>query len=481
MAPFTPPTPSTPSNALVLRRGAGPISSISQPPITPSTPKRAPRRHVVKHEFIEPALPSTPRRIMAPPTPPSTGLIRRSRTSTPSPRRRRSYTAPSPHRPRPPPISSSANFRAKLAEIRARAPRRASNGSGTLSNQNSSRRSSRGQATVEDDDDDEEVQFWRSGGRRGSTVDVAIEVDESDDDSPPSPTPSSITIRRDQSVIPVDRELSVTPSIGNSNDDHREGRADSTFSLSSFGSRATPFVRAPTWDDSDPRYGKYYPRADALNKDTNNTINNTIVNTSPVPLAFLQSIIRVSETITASQPKVKGETKKFDDNVFSDIDKLNIVQSAIFPNGTTKEHQDFINKIKVDLESSQIEISIEAISNLISIFRISFNQSIKSHLQDYKTSTNSRGSKEFRQNIWFNEFRTFLKYSKSTLPIEIDKNSAENILLTYRVICYESNEMKRIVDVLNEKFQDFNVARARKLLDTMIDLFAQAINIAWSK
>ncbi|WWC64779.1 uncharacterized protein I303_107391 [Kwoniella dejecticola CBS 10117] len=482
MAP--PSTQTTSSDALIKRSNSGPPtpSPSPTPPRANLVAKRAPRHHVVKHEFIEPAHPTTPRRIMAPPTPPSTGsLVRRSRFQTPPARRRSSASTPS--RARTSAVASSADFLARLAASRAsKSDRRQEKMSTPRAGRFLSRtpRASRSTAHENDTDvaDDEEVEFWRAGRKRGSTVDVAIEIDN-DEELPPSPTPSTSNLDRDSSLIPANRQSSVTPSevdaIG------RDGRASSSLSWASLDSRGTPFEKAPTWDDSDDRYGRYYPRADKNRNPTSQSP--ALIQAASIPMGLVQSLNKLAEMIRPLRKRSMSAEDKMnleDEVSLSDYEKLAAIESAFFNQGNGHDSE-IVRQIKDDLASSEIRLSIQSISDLLKLFKASFIQSVQAHLAEYKHSATYKGSKDMRQSAWFSEFRTFLKFSIQTLCQEVNKPAAENVLLTFRVACNEKDQIKRIAESLNERFQDVNTTQSRQFLDAIVDLSAQVINIAWSK
>ncbi|WVW86347.1 hypothetical protein I302_108391 [Kwoniella bestiolae CBS 10118] len=486
MPPPPPPTPKTPSTALVVRRPPGPVV-LATPSRANSRMIRAPRADIgvinVKREpGISTSL-STPRRgSSAFPTPPSTSLVRRSRTITPLPRRRASST---PRRPRSSSISSSAAFRAKLAEVRARTASGAEGQNKTPAAGSDTSSANRRSATVEDDDDDE-VEFWGGGKIRGSTADVAIDVDpdsDSDDSPTSSPTPSTV---RETSVTRSLVRPSQTPFSGHHlMNNSRSERAESTFSIASFGSRATPFLRAPTWDDSDQRYGRTYPRADGSSRDNNNnSAMNSLPLIPPVPIPFTSSLVKASElnsSLQGKHPEKSTEDEQDDRPRMSLEDKLGIVISAFFSDHMLQKDGAAMVRLKEVLSTSNIGISPSDLSDILQFLKTATHQGLKMHIMDYRDGNLYKGPKENRQAKWFNDFRTYLKFSISSYGDRINKEMMEDVLVYLSIVLHGKDVVSLIVEELEDKFDNCPIAKTRKILNALIDLCVTITNIGFTR
>ncbi|WWC91890.1 uncharacterized protein L201_006839 [Kwoniella dendrophila CBS 6074] len=470
MPPPLPPTPLTPSNALVLRGPLGPLT-----PTTPSS-QRSPKMHTALLQVKqESSLMRTPKPPIIPPTPSS--LIRSPRSLTPSIRRRSSAT---PSRRRASTTTSSASFLAKLQQIRGN------------SSQGSVRNAAPGPAggarhprpLRNEDEDPEQRDFWSSGNIHGSSVNAVIEIDSDEEISPiPSPTPTA-NRNRETSRSPI-KSLDSLTTHTEILDEHstapRGVRQESTFSLFSHDSRASPFVRDPTWDDSDLRYGRQYPRADGRTRENGNPSIDTSATFPSIPLSFARSIEKVATILKFLEGK--HEEKKLEEAQSVDnMEKLDIICDVYFPSEFSAKYREFIYNIKAELETSNIAVNQEAISSIIRILKTSLVQSIRSFFNEYKETKIHKGTKEIRQNLWFNEFKSYLRISKSTsFSPEMDKMICENILLSLRSVLDEKKEMTKIINSLNDKFENINILQARRVLDAIIDLSAQVINIIWTK
>nr|XP_018999995.1 uncharacterized protein I203_07526 [Kwoniella mangroviensis CBS 8507]OCF63456.1 hypothetical protein I203_07526 [Kwoniella mangroviensis CBS 8507] len=479
MPPPPPLTPRTPSNALVIRQPPGPLVSTTATKSSVSRSTHIPSV-TVKRELDSTPGPSTPSRVVALRTPPSTSLVRRLRSITPSPRIRKSSSTPL--RTRAPALSSSAAFKAKLAEVRSKTSRRRSQTPSSASHSGQTRNSS---VTVEDDEDDDEVQFWKGSRVRGSTVDVAIELcSDSDESPPPSPTPSTFRGGHAfQSLVhsssPISNRSNATPGPTGSN---RSERAESTFSLTSFGSRATPFTRAPTWDDSDQRYGRKYPK-DGPPRELIPTAATSFSHSSSIPLPLTSAIERMSDLISSFKPKIpKEDIKRGQEERFMSLEeKLSIVMESSFSNEVTYYDGELMKRLKDQLAASDISSSTFDLLSIIKFFKSSLHQSLKSSINEYRAEQSYKGNKEVRRNLWFSDFKVYLKFATPTLGDRINKETMETILLYLHVALNEKNAMKHTVTRLEDNFDDCNNPKIMKLLDAMIDLCAAIVNIAFAK
>ncbi|WWD03968.1 hypothetical protein V865_002028 [Kwoniella europaea PYCC6329] len=476
--PPPPPTPKTPSNALVVRRPSGPL--VPTMPFRSSSSSNNQSSNslsvAVKRENNTFSGPVTPSRVLTTRTPPSTSLVRRSRSITPSPRRRRASSTPS--RSRAPVLSSSSAFKAKLAELRSKTSTRRFH----LPESGSSNRPARNRsATVEDGEDDDEVEFWGGGKIKGSAADVAIEIDADSDDSSPSPSIRG-TVENRTLVRPTPFTDRAGTEPGPSKDE-RSDRAESTFSLASFGSRGTPFLRAPTWDDSDQRYGRTYPK-DGPPREVAPTAPTSFPLSSPMPLPLTSAIGKMSDLILSFQPKIPEEDIKRGHEercVMSHEEKLGIVMESYFSDEVTHYDDELMKRLQDRLAADDISLSTFDLSSTIKFFKSTVHQSLKSSINEYRAEQSYKGNKEVRQNLWFRDFKVYLKFATPTLGDRISKETMETILLYLQVALNEKNAMKHIVARLEDKFDDCNNPKILKLLDAMIDLCAAIVNIAFAK
>ncbi|WWC95193.1 hypothetical protein V866_002049 [Kwoniella sp. B9012] len=480
MPPPPPPTPRAPSNALVTRRPAGPVVPVL-PAGSQASPAGRPKHTVtvqVKEERGMTASPLTPRRASSTfPTPPSTSLIRRSRILTPSPRRRRSSSTPLWSR------AQSSTSSAKLAEIRFRTSRTKDPHPESGSFHRASRNRS---VTVEDDDEEVQSRFWGGEKVRGSTADVAIDMVSDSDESSPSSSPTPSTCRGmsvPQSLVRPLRFPSTfsnaTPGPSNSS---RSDRAESTFSVASFGSRATPFLRAPTWDDSDQRYGRTYPK-DGPSREIAPSGTTGSSNSSIIPLDFAMAIGKMSDLISSFQPDIPEDTKRGHEErrVMSLEEILGIVMKPFFNDEVTHLDGELMKRLKDELASSEIELSLSDLSSVIKFFKSTVYQTLKSSIGEYRDDQRYKGNKESRRNMWFNEFKVYLRFTAPTFGNKIGKDTMENILLYLQVALNEKDIMRNIVDRLKDRFDNCNIPKTMKLLDTMIDLCSSIVDIAFAK
>ncbi|WRT70051.1 uncharacterized protein IL334_007045 [Kwoniella shivajii] len=469
--PPSPPTPSTPSNSLVIRHRPGPISPFKVPPM-PSTPTRTPKTHKVSVQVkaerdTSASTAIVPRRIDLPPTPTSRApnVIRRSRTITPSPRRRSSVT---PIRTKIPCLSSSAGFQAKLAAIRSRDTTRRNKT--PISGPNSY--SNRGRLpTLPADGDEEEVRFWMQDQRQGSSSEAAIEIDDNDDDDADHPSPSDALIHQNQ--FPPFHSVSGI----HDNDLDREG---SEFSTASLRSAATPFSRAPTLDFRDVRYGRTYPQGEGRIRNGSNAVSppaNSTAALCSIPVALAGSISKISELIRTLIAKNIEDSKA---PLMNDSDKLNLVHIAIF-RGETDKYRAILSSIQKDLqEGGDVEVPKECISTILSLLKTSLLQAIKTDFLEYRSPA-YRGSMEVRKSTWYADFKNYIKFSMQMLPNDLQKEKAEDIILSFRAVTSDRTHTNDTIITLSESFDGVNVVTVRKLAEAIIDFFAATINVAWSR
>ncbi|WVQ66669.1 uncharacterized protein L199_004856 [Kwoniella botswanensis] len=488
MPPPPPPTPRAPSNALVIRQPAGPVVPVL-PAGSQASPAGRPRHTVtvqVKEERGMTSSPLTPRRASSTfPTPPSTSLIprsTRSRILTPSPRRRRSSSTPLWSRAQS--STSTAAFKAKLAEIRSRTSRTRDPHPASGSFHRASRNRF---VTVEDDDEEVQSRFWGGEKVRGSTADVAIDLLSDSDESSPSSSPTPSTCRGmsvPQSLVrplPFPSTFSnATPGPSNSS---RSDRAESTFSVASFGSSATPFLRAPTWDDSDQRYGRTYPK-DGPPREVAPTAATSSLLSSPIPLPFIMAIGKMSDLISSFQPEIPEEdTKRGNEEkcIMSVKERLSMVMESILNDELTLHDGELMKRLKDELAASDIDLSLSDLSSVIKFFKSTVYQTLKSSIGEFRDDQRYKGNKDSRQSMWFIDFKVYLKFATPTLGDKISKGTMETILLYLQVALNEKDTMKHIVDRLKVRFNNCNKPKTMRLLDAMIDLCASIVNIAFPK